>query len=94
MHENLVKMSGKATTGTFSVDPHLGHNTKFGIYVEDEEDHLIRSVTFQDSRGNAYGPFTSMSSLYDIINMKVVNYPVGAAPPFDEVGGTNRCFMP
>ena len=86
MHENLVKMSGKATTGTFRVDPHLGHNTKFGIYVEDEEDHLIKSVTFEDSRGNAFGPFTSMSSLYDIINLKVVNYPVGAAPPFDEVG--------
>ena len=53
--------------------------------MKDAEDHLIKSVTFTDGRGNAYGPFTSMSSLYDIINLKVVNYPVGAAPPFDEV---------
>ena len=87
VHEKLVKMSdsGGATTGAFSVDPNLGHNTKFGVYVEDAEDHLIKSVTFTDGRGNEYGPFTSMSSLYDIINLKVVNYPVGAAPPFDEV---------
>ena len=88
VHEKLVKMSDDsigATTGKFNVDPNLGHNTKFGVYVEDAEDHLIKSVTFTDSRGNAYGPFTSMSSLYDIINLKVVNYPVGAAPPFDEV---------
>ena len=54
--------------------------------MQDAEDHLIKSVTFTDGRGNEYGPFTSMSSLYDIINLKVVNYPVGAAPPFDEVG--------
>ena len=35
VHEKLVKMSdGGATTGSFSVDPSLGHNTKFGVYVE------------------------------------------------------------
>jgi hypothetical protein len=58
---------------------------RFGIYVDDEEDHLIRSVTFTDTKGFLYGPYTSMSSLYDIINLKTVNFPVGEAPPFDDV---------
>ena len=57
-----------------------------GIYVEDEEDHLIKSVSFTDSKGFLYGPYTSMSSLYDIINLKTINFPVGQAPPFDDVG--------
>ena len=64
----------------------LGRDTTFGIYVEDEEDHLIKSVSFTDSKGFLYGPYTSMSSLYDIINLKTINFPVGEAPPFDDVG--------
>ena len=67
------------------VDPTLGNDTRFGIYVDDEEDHLVRSVTFTDKAGNLYGPYTSMSSLYDIINLKTVNFPVEDAPPFDHV---------
>ncbi len=32
-----------------------------------------------------FGPYTSMSSKFDVINLKVVNYPVGSRPPFDMV---------
>ena len=63
----------------------MGRSTSFGIYVEDEEDHLIKSVTFTDSKGFLYGPYTSMSSLYDIINLKTINFPIGEEPPFDDV---------
>ncbi len=86
VHENLIEMNGySSSTGHFIVDETLGRDTRFGIYVDDEEDHLIRSVTFTDTKGIIYGPYTSMSSLYDIINLKTVNFPVGEAPPFDDV---------
>ncbi len=74
-----------SSIGRFTVDTTLGRDTTFGIYVDDEEDHLIKSVTFTDSKGFLFGPYTSMSSLYDIINLKTVNFPVGDAPPFDDV---------
>jgi calcium-activated chloride channel regulator 4 len=86
LHEELIPMTGySSSTGTFTVDTTLGRGTTFGIYVDDEEDHLIKSVTFTDSKGFLYGPYTSMSSLYDIINLKTVNFPVGEEPPFDDV---------
>ena len=86
VHENLIEMNGhSSSTGQFIVDETLGRDTRFGIYVDDEEDHLIRSVTFTDTKGSLFGPYTSMSSLYDIINLKTVNFPVGEAPPFDDV---------
>ncbi len=90
VHEKLAKMDGshRKTTGKFRIDPNLGRNTKFGVYVEDVEGHLIKSISFTDSRGIKYGPFTSISSLYDIVNYKVLNYPVGSRPPFDQV---RRC---
>ena len=47
VHERLVKMSdGGATTGSFSVDPSLGHNTKFGVYVEVRFFHIPCLFTF------------------------------------------------
>jgi hypothetical protein len=93
VHEKLVKLSDveSSSEGTFRIDSSVGQNTMFGIYVADEEDHLIKSVSFTDSRGIHYGPYTSMSSLYDIINLKVINYPLRAGPPFDEV--SNCSFM-
>ena len=42
--------------GTFLVDADLGRNTEFGIYVEDDEEHQIKSVMFQDSKLMMYGP--------------------------------------
>lgn len=67
--------------GAFIIDASLGRDTIFGIYVEDEEDHLIKSVKFEDSDGNVYGPFTKMSSAFDPVNIKTINY-VGETPPF------------
>ena len=90
VHENLIPMTGyPETSATFTVDTTLGRDTSFGIYVEDEEDHLIKSVTFTDAKGFLYGPYTSMSSLYDIINLKTINFPIGEEPPFDDV--SNLC---
>lgn len=69
--------------GNFVIDETLGRDTLFGIYVEDEEDHLIKSVEFTDSRGTVYGPFTKMSSTFDLVNLKTINY-VGHVPPFGD----------
>jgi len=89
VHENLIEVSDShSSTGNFVIDGNLGRDTRFGIYVDDEEDHLIRNVQFTDAKGSLYGPYTSMSSLYDIINLKTVNFPVGDVPPFDDVGVT------
>ena len=86
VHEELKEMNGYSSSkGRFTIDATLGRETNFGIYVDDEEDHLIKSVRFKDAKGTKYGPYTSMSSLYDIINLKTVNFPVGKAPPFDNV---------
>ena len=83
-------MNGYAsTTGHFIIDSTLGKDTEFGIYVEDEEDHLIKSITFSDAKGQIYGPYTSMASTYDVVNKKVINFPVGAEPPFDQVRFNN-----
>merc|ERR1711892_1447782 len=73
--------SDKESNGDFVIDETLGRDTVFGIYVEDEEDHLIKSVKFQDSDGTVYGPFTKMSSAFDPVNIKTINY-VGKKPPF------------
>ena len=70
--------------GSFVIDSSLGRDTVFGLYVKDEEDHLIKSVQFTDSRGNVYGPFTKMSSTFDLVNLKTINF-VGQAPPFGDV---------
>ena len=86
VHDNLIPMTGYGTTnGTYVIDTTLGRDTSFGIYVEDAEDHLIKSVSFTDSKGFLYGPYTSMSSLYDIVNLKTINFPIGQEPPFDDV---------
>ena len=74
-----------AATGTFLIDYTLGRDTLFGIYVEDEEEHRIRSITFTDSKGNVYGPYLRMSSSYDLVNFKTINFPRGQAPPFNAV---------
>jgi hypothetical protein len=69
------------------VDASLGRQTEFGVYVEDDEDHQIKSVEFTDADGTTYGPFTKMSSTYDVVNFKTINFNVGEEPPFDDVSG-------
>ena len=73
------------TSGSFLIDSTLGRDTQFGIYVEDEEEHLIKSIQFTDSKGNVYGPFSRMSSSFDLVNFKTINFPPGQAPPFNSV---------
>ena len=73
------------SSGKFLIDSTLGRDTVYGIYVEDEEDHLIKSIQFTDSHGKNYGPFLRMSSDYDLINFKTINFPAGQAPPFSAV---------
>ena len=53
--------------------------------MEDEEDHLIKSIRFTDSKGKNYGPFLRMSSDYDLVNFKTINFPDGQSPPFNAV---------
>ena len=82
--EHYTNTGDNESAGAFIIDESLGRDTVFGIYVQDEEDHLIKSVTFQDSDGNNYGPFTKMSSAMDPFNIKTINY-VGEEPPFGNV---------
>ena len=84
VHSQPIYTSSGLTEGTFVIDETLGRDTEFGILVEDEEDHLVRSVSFVDARGSAYGPYTKMSSTFDPVNLKTINY-VGRAPPFGDV---------
>ena len=71
--------------GVFVIDETLGRDSLFGIYTSDEEDHLIKSVTFEDSDGQIYGPYTKISSTLDPFNIKTINY-VGEEAPFNKVG--------
>merc|ERR1719273_1429824 len=75
-------MQTLSSTGNFLIDSALGRDTQFGIYVEDEEEHLIKSIRFTDSQGKTYGPFHRMSSDFDLINFKTINFPAGQSPPF------------
>ena len=89
LHQRHVRSgAGESTYGSFILDTDLGRDTEFGIYVEDDEDHQIKSVTFSDSQSNIYGPFTSMSSLYDSVNLKTINFGVGDVPPFSQYRGS------
>merc|ERR1712223_926015 len=79
--ESFVGETG-VSSGNFLIDSTLGRDTLFGIYVEDEEDHLIKSIRFTDSKGKSYGPFHRMSSDFDLVNFKTINFPAGQSPPF------------
>ena len=65
------------TQGTFYSD---GGAVVFRVFVPDTEDHMIKSVTFQNSEtGKKFGPYTKMSASYDLINFKTPNI-VGQLP--------------
>ena len=86
IHRQEFHGSGALTsTGNFLIDSTVGRDTQFGIYVEDEEEHRIKSIGFTDSKGMNYGPFDRMSSTYDLVNFKTINFPTGEAPPFSAV---------
>ena len=44
-----------------------------------------KSFKTKDAEGRVYGPFTKMSSSYDVVNFKTINYEIGKEPPFDAV---------
>jgi hypothetical protein len=74
------------TGGAFLIDSTLGRDTRFGVFVEDDEDHRIKAIRFVDETGGkTYGPYSKMSSDYDIINYKTINFGPGDQPPFEEV---------
>ena len=74
-----------SSSGTFEIDASLGRDTLFGLFVEDEDEHDIRAITFKNSKGEEFGPFSRMSSKFDVINFKTINFPNGQAPPFNAV---------
>ena len=53
---NISESSGE-TVGKFTIDSSLGKNTQFGIFVEDAEEHLIKSIVFYNQKGAQFGPF-------------------------------------
>ena len=77
-NQHYTEGDGNETSGSFVVDSSLGETT-IGIYVEDTEDHLIKSVSLQDEEGTVYGPYSKMSTTFDLINFKTVNV-VGDSP--------------
>ena len=74
------------TKGEFSIDTTLGRDSRFGILVNDADDYFIKSIQFADKRGEIYGPYSSLSSDFNVINLKTINFPHDTtAPPFDDV---------
>ena len=61
------------TRGLITLQPWLGRQTSFGVFVPDPEDHLIKSVQFEDESGRVWGPYTKMSTSFDLINYKTPN---------------------
>ena len=88
VEEQLVTVRGEGsiTEGSFLVDGTLGRDTQFGIYVEDEEEHLVRSVTLVDSKGREHGPYTRVSTEYDSTNLKTLSFGLGGASPLATAG--------
>ena len=87
LHEQLVShsVSSEVTEGDFLVDKETAAtNLTFAVFVLDEENHAMRSVSFTNlETGQQYGPYTAVSSLHDNINMKTFNYGlVSGQPPF------------
>ena len=61
------------TEGVINLQPWRGRHTTFAIVVPDPEDHLIKSVRFEDENGRVFGPYTKMSTSFDLINFKTPN---------------------
>ena len=81
-NEHFANNNNLSTVGSFRLDPWLGRDTSFGIYVPNTEDHLVRSVQFQDEHGQMFGPYSKMSTSYDLINYKTPNIAAGTQPAF------------
>ena len=69
----FTSSSNLTTQGVITLQPWLGRHTSFGVFVPDPEEHLIKSVRFEDERGRVWGPYTKMSTSFDLINYKTPN---------------------
>ena len=49
VREELDRLNG--FEGNFLIDTTLGRDTIFGVFVEDDENHHIKAVTFRDTEG-------------------------------------------
>lgn len=88
VHSNIVTndVPNLKSTGNFAIDSTLGLDTLFGVIVDDPDNHNIKSVTFTDNGGQVYGPYSSLSNEFIVLNMKTINFPKDTpAPPFDDV---------
>ena len=81
-NEYFTNNQNLRTLGSFRLDPWLTRDTSFGIYVPNTEDHLIRSVQFLDEHGQIFGPYSKMSTSFDLINYKTPNIATGLRPSF------------
>ena len=72
------------STGSFVVDSSLGRDTVFGIIVEDEEDHLIDNVVFENELGEVYGPYSHIATTFDTINLKTISFGLTRHQPFGD----------
>ena len=86
--KETTREEGLISRGTFTIDSTLGRDTLFGIIVDDVEDHFIKSVSFNDSAGVIYGPYSTLTNDFNVINIKTINFPKNTrtkSPPFDDV---------
>ena len=72
------------SAGSFLVPASHGHQTLFGIIVEDEEDHLIDQIVFENEDGLRFGPYSHIATTFDNINMKTVSFGLRATQPFQD----------
>ena len=79
-----VRQQRLQSSGSFLVDSSLGRDTVFGIIVEDEEDHLINSVLFENEAGEVYGPYSHIATTFDTINLKTISFGLSRNQPFGD----------
>ena len=72
------------SSGSFLVPASDGEKILFGIIVEDEEDHLIDEIVFENEAGTRFGPYSHIATTFDNINMKTVSFGLGATQPFED----------
>lgn len=78
------------SSGSFLIPASYGQKTLFGIVVEDEEDHLINEIVFENEAGERFGPFSHIATTFDNINMKTVSFGLGVDQPFEDWSHTSQ----
>ncbi len=84
IYEKIVTNQEELVDGQFTIDQHVGNNTKFMVFTIDNGDNgLIKSLKIRDTRNKKY---TKLSD--EKLNLFSV-YPV---PPFDSVATSQNIF--